>query len=234
MTTSAPPATRGRSPAHKGLKLGAIGLLSSVVIGVASTAPGYSLAATLGLISQEVGTRAPIIMLLAFIPMLFVSYAHKALNNVDPDCGTSFTWTARAFGRHIGWINGWVVIAADIIVMANLAQIAGRYTFDLLGLKGLAGSTWAVTLLGCVWIIAMTWIAWRGIELSARTQVVLLALELLTLAIFAVVCLVKVYTGTAGGLAIHPSLSWFNPFGAGMTAGALSAGFLLAVFIYWG
>ncbi len=234
MTTSAPPATRGRSPAHKGLKLGAIGLLSSVVIGVASTAPGYSLAATLGLISQEVGTRAPIIMLLAFIPMLFVSYAYKALNNVDPDCGTSFTWTARAFGRHIGWINGWVVIAADIIVMANLAQIAGRYTFDLLGLKGLAGSTWAVTLLGCVWIIAMTWIAWRGIELSARTQVVLLALELLTLAIFAVVCLVKVYTGTAGGLAIHPSLSWFNPFGAGMTAGALSAGFLLAVFIYWG
>ncbi len=31
----------------KGLKSGAIGLLSSVVIGTASTAPAYSLAATL-------------------------------------------------------------------------------------------------------------------------------------------------------------------------------------------
>ena len=37
------------------LKRNAIGYASSVVIGVASTAPGYSLAATLGLISQEVG-----------------------------------------------------------------------------------------------------------------------------------------------------------------------------------
>ena len=35
-------------PADKGLKAGALGLVSSVVIGVASTAPAYSLAATLG------------------------------------------------------------------------------------------------------------------------------------------------------------------------------------------
>jgi|tagenome__1003787_1003787.scaffolds.fasta_scaffold20973918_2 amino acid transporter len=234
MTTSTPTSTEPRSPTNKGLKLGAIGLVSSIVIGVASTAPGYSLAATLGYISQAVGTKAPIIMLLAFVPMLFISYAYKALNNIDPDCGTSFTWTARAFGRHIGWINGWVIIAADIIVMANLAQIAGQYTFDLIGRSDLAGNAWATTILGCVWIVGMTWISWRGIELSARTQVILLSLELLTLAIFSVVCLWKVYAGTAGDLAIKPEWSWFWPFGAGMTFSALSAGFLLAVFIYWG
>ncbi|MDT5035952.1 MAG: hypothetical protein QOE03_1137 [Micromonosporaceae bacterium] len=234
MTSSAPPASPTRSPVDKGLKLGAIGLISTIVIGVASTAPGYSLAATIGYVGQKVGTRAPIIMLLAFIPMLLISYAYRALNNVDPDCGTTFTWVARAFGPRTGWINGWVIVAADVIVMANLAQIAGQYTYQLLGLTGLAGNTWATTLLGCVWILGMTWIAWVGIELSARTQVILLGLELLTLAIFAVVCLVKVYAGKAGELAVHPSLSWFNPFGAGMTFKALSAGFLLAVFIYWG
>jgi hypothetical protein len=49
MATTAPPAPPAASSvAGKGLKLGAIGLLSSIVIGVASTAPGYSLAATLG------------------------------------------------------------------------------------------------------------------------------------------------------------------------------------------
>ena len=36
--------------AQKGLKSGALGLVASVVIGVASTAPAYSLAATLGFI----------------------------------------------------------------------------------------------------------------------------------------------------------------------------------------
>ena len=36
--------------AEKGLKAGALGLMSAVVIGVASTAPAYSLAATLALV----------------------------------------------------------------------------------------------------------------------------------------------------------------------------------------
>ena len=98
MATSAPPA-QSRGQLDKGLKLGALGLISSIVFGVASTAPGYSLAATIGYIGQEVGTRAPIIVLLAFIPMLFISYAYKALNNADPDCGTTFTWVARAFDK---------------------------------------------------------------------------------------------------------------------------------------
>ena len=43
-------------------------------------------------VASEVGLKSPIIMLLAFIPMLFISYAYKALNKASPDCGTSFTW----------------------------------------------------------------------------------------------------------------------------------------------
>ncbi len=43
----------------KGLKGGALGLVSSVVVGVASTAPAYSLAATLGLIVASGGARCP-------------------------------------------------------------------------------------------------------------------------------------------------------------------------------
>lgn len=235
MATTAPPAPPAESSpavARKGLKLGAIGLLSSIVIGVASTAPGYSLAATLGGVASEVGLKSPIIMLIAFVPMLFISYAYKALNSAIPDCGTNFTWTARAFGPHAGWLSGWVLIAADVIVMAALAQIAGIYGFLLFGLDDLAANTTWVTVAGCAWILVMTWISWRGIELSARTQYVLLGAELLILALFAVVALVKVYAGTAGEQAVKPSLDWFAPTGVSFTA--LSAGFLLAVFIYWG
>ena len=53
----------------KGLKSGALGLASTVVIGVASTAPAYSLAATLGFVTFYVGLKAPAVMWLAFIPM---------------------------------------------------------------------------------------------------------------------------------------------------------------------
>jgi amino acid transporter len=229
MTTSAPPApptTPEPDIARKGLKLGAIGLLSGTVIAVASTAPAYSLTSALGSVAKEVGAKSPVVILLAFVPMLFVSYAYQALNRVHPDCGTSFTWVARAFGRHASWLTGWVIVVADVIVMANLAQIAASYTYQLLGLTGLAGSTWAVTVLGCAWILLMTVIAWVGIELSARTQVVLLSLELLVLAVFAVWALVRSHASLSG------SLGWFLP--TGLSAGALSAGFLAGVFIYWG
>ncbi len=54
----------------KGLKSGALGLVSSIVIGVASTAPAYSLAATLGFDRGRGWPQAPIVTVLAFVPML--------------------------------------------------------------------------------------------------------------------------------------------------------------------
>src|SRR6476620_96628 len=43
-------ASQGSASQDKGLRAGALGLLASVVIAVSSTAPAYSMAATLGLI----------------------------------------------------------------------------------------------------------------------------------------------------------------------------------------
>src|SRR5665213_1112673 len=92
MTDLAVPAQSSDDLGEKGLKGGALGLISSTVVGVASTAPAYSLAATLGFVVIAInGLQAPIITILAFVPMLFISYGYKELNFADPDCGTTFT-----------------------------------------------------------------------------------------------------------------------------------------------
>lgn len=217
----------------KGLKKSAIGLLSSIVIGTASVAPAYSLAATLGLVVAAVGLQSPIIMLLAFVPMLFIAFGYQGLNEIDPDCGTTFTWGARVFGPKTGWLGGWAIIVADIIVMANLAQIAGGYGFQLVGATGLANSTGWTEVAGIIWIIVMTLICYIGIEVSVNLQRVLLSLELVMLALLAVVALVKVYGSNAPAGSIHIAASWFNPFNV-PSFSALTQGLLLAVFIYWG
>src|SRR5919204_3332277 len=214
-----------------GLKKNAITFLSNVVIGVASTAPGYSLAATLGFVTAVVGFHAPAIMIVAFLPMLCISLAYNYMNRADPDCGTTFSWVTKAMGPRPGWIGGWAIIVADVIVMANLSQIRGLYFFQLFG-NG-SPTSFEVTLVGVVWIIVMTWICWRGIELSARTQQFLLGAEFLTLMIFAIVALVKLYAGTAPAASSHVAISWFSPF-SGVSFSALISGVLLAVFIYWG
>ena len=61
--------------------------------------------------------------------------------------------------------------------MANLAQIAGSYGFQLFGLDSLAESTFWTTVAGVFWIAVMTYICYRGIEVSARLQYVLLSVE---------------------------------------------------------
>ena len=216
----------------KGLKQNAVGMLSSIVIGIASTAPAYSLAVTLGLITAiaGVGLKSPAIMIVSFIPMLLIASSYYYLNKADPDCGTTFSWVTRAMGPRTGWVTGWVMVAADIIVMASLAQITGLYFFYLLGLGSLASSLFWVTLVGVVFLVVMCFVTAVGIEISARLQWFLLGFEYLMLLIFSVVALVKVYAShPTGGL--HVSLSWFVP---NMNLGALSAGILLALFIYWG
>jgi amino acid transporter len=217
----------------KGLKKGAIGLLSNMVIGTASVAPAYSLAATLGFVAlvPKMGVHAPGIMIAAFVPMLLIASAYKYLNRADPDCGTTFAWVTRALGPVLGWINGWAIFIADVIVMASLADIAARYSYQLFGWSYGDEHIWIVIAGAVIWIVLMTWICHRGIELSARLQQALLSFEIVMLLIFAGVALAKVYSGhPAHSITIQPA--WFNPFGGGTNA--MVDGVLLAVFIYWG
>ncbi len=223
----------GRQRTDKGLKGGALGLLSSTVIGLASTAPAYSLAATLGVIVAGVGLQSPIIIILGFVPMFLTAYAYKELNKDDPDCGTTFTWVSRAFGPRTGWMGGWGLIAADIIVMANLAQVAGQYGFHLVGADGVADSTLWTTVAGVVWIVIMTAICYIGIEISANSQKVLLSIEVVVLLLLGVAALVKAYSADAPAVSLPVAASWFDP-GAVGSVDALTKGVLAAVFIYWG
>ena len=218
------------APGAKGLKTDALGYISNLVIAVASTAPAYSLAATLGFIVAVagVGVHAPAVLIVSFIPILFVSVGYRFLNLADPDAGTTFAWVTRAFGPQLGWINGWAIFLADIIVMASLSAIASNYTYAL---WNATPSNFGLIAARSSGSSLMTWICYRGIELSARIQTILLSLEIFTLALFAVVSLIKVYSGHPTA-SIRVTADWFNPFNLSFTA--LIDGVLLGIFIYWG
>jgi amino acid transporter len=238
---SAPPG----SSEDKGLRKGALGLVGSVVIGMSSTAPAYSLAASLGFIvasggSLLAGTKAPAIVLLAFIPMWMIAVAYQELNKAEPDCGTTFTWATRAFGSITGWLGGWGIIAADVIVMANLAQIAGSYGYTFVGgifndpaITALSGNVLWSTVAGVAWIAIMTFICYVGVEVSARLQYVLLSVEVLVLILFAVVALIRVGTGNGVEGSLTPSITWFLPTGLDFGQ-VIAPAMLTAIFIYWG
>src|SRR6476659_9696692 len=123
----------GGDVVDKGLAGGSVGLLGGTALGISCVAPAYTLTATIGLVAGVAGVKMPIIFIAGFIPMFFAAYAYREFNKVDPDCGTSVTWTTRAFGPYVGWLGGWAAILATIIVLANLAGIGVQFFYQLLG-----------------------------------------------------------------------------------------------------
>ena len=137
----------------------------------------------------------------------FIAASYYYMNRADPDAGTTFSWVTRAMGPWLGWLGGWAIIVADVIVMANLSQIAGIYSFLLVRADSYAASTFWVTLVGVVWIVVMTAICYIGVELSrAHPVAISWLLRSSRSAIFAVVALWEVYVDTPGRRRSSPTL----------------------------
>ncbi|WP_285319195.1 APC family permease [Pseudarthrobacter sp. lyk4-40-TYG-27] len=231
-TTGGPGSGPGAPVPGKGLRAGILDLGDSVMLGLASTAPVYSLAATLGLIVAVNGNYTPLILLLGFVPVLFIAYAFRELNSAIPDCGTTFTWSRQAFGPWAGWLGGWGVALAGIVVLANLAQVAGQYVWLLVGDGSLAQNKVVVTATGLLFIVLMTLVNYRGIRLGEHVQRVLTYVQYIALGVFALALVARIVGGAPEGQAFD--FEWFNPAGAFADPGAVVHGTLLALFIYWG
>ncbi|MEU2200332.1 APC family permease [Isoptericola sp. NPDC019482] len=218
LAPAAPAAPAGR------LRSGVVGRLGSTVFGVASTSPAYSLAVSVGLLVAAVGTAAPTALVLSAVPVVLVALCFRELNRELPDCGTTYAWVQRALGPRSGAMAGWLTIAACLLVMANLAQVSAVYAFDLVGATDLAGSRVAQAVAGAACLGAMAWLAYRGVQVAARLQLVLVGIELVALLWFA---------GRA--LTQADQLAWptVQAGGEGGVGGWTTA-FLAAVFLYWG
>lgn len=231
------PVTGGIS--RKGLSAGTVGLLGAVVIGISCIAPAYTFTAAVGPTASEVGTQVPAIVLVGFIPMLLVAFGYRELNSRMPDSGTSFTWAARAFGPWVGWMAGWGLVAATILVLSNLAGVAVDFLFLLIAqltgqesVAGLAGITWINVLVCLVFVAAATFVSYRDMQTTQKLQYGLVAFQVVVLVLFAVAAIVEASSGNAFD-ATPFDWSWFNPF-AVPSFSAFAAGLSLSIFIFWG
>ena len=223
----------------KGLATGKVGTFSGAVLGISSVAPGYTLTASIGLIVAAVGLKMPAILIAGFIPMFLTAYAYRELNSRAPDCGASFTWSTKAFGPYIGWMCGWGMVIATIIVLSNLAAIAVEFlylfiarVFNNPSIADLADNKVINIATTLAFIAVATLIASRGITTSERVQYVLVGFQMTVLIAFAIAAIVLVASGDApAGLAFD--LDWFNPF-TGLALSAFVIGVTGSIFAFWG
>ncbi len=223
----------------KGLGTASVGLVSAVFIGVSCIAPAYTLSGALGPTASAVGDHLPAILLVGFIPMLLVAVGYRELNAAMPDSGTTFYWGTRAFGPWIGWMGGWGLLAATILVLSNLAGVAVTFFYLMVAqiaddpsLAELANNV-PINIATCfVFMVAACYISYRGVEATKMVQYILVTFQVIVLLWFAVAAYRQVFDGTA----FDPTsvqLEWFNPLGVDSLS-AFAAGVSLSVFIYWG
>lgn len=220
----------------KGLSRNAVGLLGGTVLGISSVAPAYALTATIGILVAEAGSKMVVVIIAGFLPMFFAAYAYRELNKVAPDCGTSFTWTTKAFGPYIGWIGGWAAVMATVIVLSNLAGVAVQFFYQFVGDvfgSDSVSAMWqnpVINVLTCLSFLAVaTTIAYRGITTTERVQFVLVGFQMAVLLTFAVIAIVRSRSSATG---IPFSFDWFSP--AGLTMSAFIAGLSGSIFAFWG
>ncbi|WGW12012.1 APC family permease [Saxibacter everestensis] len=238
-TKKTPSAAGADGLSKKGLGENSVGLLGAVAIGLSCIAPAYTLTGALGPTVREVGVQLPAIFIVGFLPMLLVALGYRELNNAMPDSGTSFTWATKAFGPWIGWMGGWGLIAATVIVLSNLAGVAVDFFYlmisQLTGDAALADLTRNIPLniATCLVFMALAaWVSYRGMQTTKIVQYVLVGFQLLVLLWFIVAAFVHVGNGTAFDATAF-SLDWFNPFAVSDFT-TFATGISLSIFIFWG
>ncbi len=215
----------------KGLKKGSVSLIGAVAIGLAATAPAYSLTGALGHGAAEAGYQLPIVFIIAVIPMYFVALAYKHLTDAAPDAGTVFTWGSKAILPHIGWIGGYALMLSSILAGVGAAGITVNAVSVAFRLED--SSKWLQVLIAAIFILTTTWLVARGAEESSRTTLILTVIQYGGLILFAAILMLNILGRESNPTAEAFSWDWFNPLAINGFPAFLS-GFLVAIFIFWG
>ena len=211
-----------------------IGMLGGWAVAASSTAATTSIGIGMGLLGGTVGVQLPILLILAFLPMLGIAGAYARLNRDEPNCGNGYTWVGASLGPWLGFLTGWLVLVGVILFLAYTCAIVGSVLLQLtakFGLHEVGGvpldpnATLVCSLIGLVVLALVALLAATGLSKSTRFQAALLAFEYVTIVGF---CLWGIVFGR------QPfEWAWLNPFGFDSVT-ALTQGLVLAVFIYWG
>jgi len=219
--------TRVPGDSHK-LEPDALGVVQDTVIGLATSAPAGTLAATLPIALTTAYGSGPV-LLLAAIPMLIVANSYKQLNKWNATCAATFEWVGLAINPYLGFLTGWIMILGYIIT--TIAEVVVLGPSVLTVFNDPDASTWSYVWVDTGLCLAMLIIAVLGIRLTAKTQIVMAAVEYAILLFFSIAGLTLVLMHHPGTYPI--TSGWFRLSGI-EGKGSLAAGLLAAVYVYSG
>ena len=209
------------------LKANSLSFFESIIMGVAGSAPGFSIAVAISGLLATARFSSPDAVLIFALPMLGIALAYKGLNRRFANAGAAYEWTKIGFGRLFGYFSGWALLIASMVFMVTGSVPLGTATIDLVD-PSLASHVLLTSGIGAIWFVGIGLVLVAGIEITSRVQVVMSSIELLILFAISLGAFVR----AANGHVIHPfSWSWF---GFHYSRAGFASSALIVVFLYWG
>jgi amino acid transporter len=210
------------------LRSGVLGLFDSAVMGVAGSAPAYSIAGTTVALFGSVVFGGPASLLYCGIPMFGIVFAFNYLSKDESAAGASYSWVRRALHPLLGYLSGWALVVSALIFMVIATFPAGSTVLSLFS-NSLAANKGLVTFLGALFFLLMVGAVAAGVTVTVKVQVIMSSIEVVLLLIFAALAIFHAHHVTAFSWHWF-SLSVFHDKGSG----GFFAGALVAAFYYWG
>jgi amino acid transporter len=196
-------------------------------MGIAGTAPAFSVAVTTATIVASVGVLSVASIFFCGWIMFGIMLAFIRLSKISPNAGAAYAWVGHVFGRRLGFLAGWGLLVASVVFMVSATIPAATSTLVLVAPDLVESTTW-VAATAAVWLTLVTIVVTRGIKHASYTQLLLTGLE--TAVILALIIGAFVRYGAQPAHA--PSWVWFSPFS--FTPQLFATGALTAIFFYWG
>jgi len=107
---------------------------------MANSAPTVAIGLSLaGLAAASAYGSGPVIILCG-VPMLVIANAYRRLNLWNANCGASFEWVGRAINPYLGFMAGWLMIAASLVGGIAGVVVLGPSVLAIFGAS--ASATW--------------------------------------------------------------------------------------------
>jgi putrescine importer len=182
-----------------------LGMPSIVLFGLAYLVP-LTVFTTYGVVTDLTAGHLPAAYVVTLTAMLFTAYSYGLMVRAHPFAGSAYTYTQRAFGPHLGFMTGWALLLDYLFLPMINYLVMGIYLE-----AAFPGVPVAVWIIGA--ILLVTGLNVLGIRLVARMNFVLVAVQVVFIAVF----LVAVARTTAG-TGLPPLAEPFLPDGGEASA----------------
>ena len=210
-----------------GLLSGALGKVESLVMGIAGTAPAFSVAVTTATIVATVGVLSVGSVLYCGLIMFGIMLAFSHLSNMRPHAGATYAWVGKVFGPSWGFFAGWGLLVSSVVFMVSATIPAATSTLILIS-PSLSNNVNWVTFTSAVWLTVITIIVTKGIKHASYIQLILTGVE----SIILLAIIVGAFLKYGNHPAHQPELAWISLLS--FTPSTFASGALTAIFFYWG